>query len=264
MTEIPGPKLFVRDDDVGALTDPLKRFVQLFLERKIPVSYQVIPAKLTAECADWLRALWQSNPGLIEFGQHGLDHAMTLRGRRLLREFGPERDLATQTAIVAEGRRRLGELLGEHVPIRVFTPPQHKYDRNTVKAVAANDFDVFSAAAYASPHHRLAYAAGRRLGLSSIRHHGISYHDGVRPDAPVREVSIAVAVDDGRQVRTSERRLSRAIARAAGKSAHVGLMFHHQVYRDCPDQLERLADALVSVGGRRLELLSRLAGNPIA
>ena len=262
MRDIQGAKLFVRDDDVSALTEPLRRFVELFLEREIPVSYQVIPAKFTAECADWLRALWVRNPGLIEFGQHGLDHAMTLRGRHLLREFGPERDLPAQAAIVTEGRRRLRQLLGEDVPIRVFTPPQHKYDRNTVKAVASNGFDVFSAAAYPSPHHRLAYAMGRRLGLSSIRHHGISYHDSIRPEAPVHDVSIAVAVDDGRRVRISDERLPAAIGRAARKSPKVGLMFHHQVYGDCPRQLERLADTLASVGSQRLELLSRLADDP--
>jgi hypothetical protein len=252
-------RIFVRNDDVGARTEALTRFVRLFLDRRIPVSYQVIPAKLTRECADWLRELWREHPDLIEFGQHGLNHEMILRGQHLLREFGPERDLPEQMAIVAEGRSRLQQMMGADIPIRVFTPPQHKYDRNTVKAVTANGFEIFSAAAYPSPHHRLAYAVGRMLGRSSIRHHGISHHESIRPEAPIRELSIAIAVDDGRRLQVPAGRLPMAIARAAKTSRNVGLMFHHEVYASRPDELERLADTLASLAPGRLALLGQLA-----
>jgi hypothetical protein len=40
-----GLRCFVRNDDVGALTDELKAFAEALLSREIPVSYQIIPAR---------------------------------------------------------------------------------------------------------------------------------------------------------------------------------------------------------------------------
>lgn len=242
------PRLFVRNDDVGELTDPLKRFVDLFLDRGIPVSYQVIPARLTPLCADFMRSAAEAHPELIEFGQHGLRHEMELRGRRLKREFGPERSFEDQRDDILEGLRLLEAGLDRKVV--VFTPPQHKYDSNTVRAVAAAGHRIFSAASYPSTHHRLAYALGRGLGLGSIRHQGISYHGRRRPEADLMEVSISIAVDNGRSIQTPAVRLQGDILAAARHSPAVGLMFHHEVYGD-PDaqrQLVALADALAGAG----------------
>lgn len=224
------PKYFVRDDDIGELTDPLRAFVELFAARGIPVSYQVIPERLTAECARYMLDAAAAHPGLVEIGQHGLRHQMALGGKMLKREFGPERSLGQQTADIAEGMQLLRAGFGPDTPIAVFTPPQHKFDRNTLTAAAAAGHKVFSAACYPTPHHRLAYALGRRLGLSSIRHHGISHHGRTRPEADLREVSISIAVDNGRRIVTGAEKLDAALARAARHSDVVGLMFHHAVY----------------------------------
>jgi len=223
-----GVRYFLRDDDIGELTDALRLFVEAFVARGLPVSYQIIPAKLTRDCADYLVDIEGRHPDLIEFGQHGLRHEMTLGGKRLKREFGPERSLSQQRADIAEGQRLLVERLGR--PLDLFTPPQHKFDGNTVRAAAESGHRVFSAASYATVHHRLAYSMGRRIGLSSIAHHGISYHGTTRPEAPLSEVSISVAVDNGRRITTAADVLPAAIARAETQSNLVGLMFHHAVY----------------------------------
>ncbi len=223
-------RYFVRDDDIGELTEPLKRFVELFAARGIPVSYQVIPARLTAECAAYMKAVSAAHPGLVEIGQHGLTHQMTLGGKTLKREFGPERSLAQQTDDIARGMSLLREGFGPDTPIAVFTPPQHKFDRNTLTAAAAAGHRIFSAAAYPTPHHRLAYALGRTLGISSIRHHGISHHGRRRPEADLQEISISIAVDNGRRITCPAAGLDAALARAARCSDRVGLMFHHAVY----------------------------------
>ena len=226
----PAVRYFIRDDDVGELTEALKTFVTAFLSRGMPVSYQIIPARLSADCARYLLDLERDHPTLIEFGQHGLHHAMMLRGKRLKREFGPERSLEDQSADIREGLELLRQRLGAEREISLFTPPQHKFDRNTVTAAARAGHRVFSAAYYPTPHHQLAYALGRGLRLSSLAHHGISYHGGLRPEAPMREISIAVAVDDGRRIRCPADRLATAMAAAAARSDLVGLMFHHAVY----------------------------------
>jgi hypothetical protein len=253
-------RCFVRNDDVGPLTDELKAFVEIFISRDIPVSYQIIPARLTDACADYLLALERARPDLIEFGQHGLSHQMTLGGRTLKREFGPERTFEEQSADIAEGLTILRERLGSARRIEVFTPPQHKFDRSTVVAAAAVGHRVFSAAYYPTRRHQGAYALGRRLGLGSVLHHGISYHDGVRPEAQIREVSISVAVDNGRWMTCAAAALPGAIEAAASRTNVVGLMFHHAVYSGAEGRtaLIAAAEALASMGSARFKRLSRL------
>lgn len=224
-------RCFVRDDDVGPLTDELKAFAEAFMAREVPVSYQVIPARLTEECADYLLALERARPDLIEFGQHGLHHQMTLGGRTLKREFGPERSFEEQSADISRGLELLYERLGRARRIEIFTPPQHKFDRSTVRAAAAAGHGIFSVAAYATARHQAAYRLGRRLSLGSVLHHGISFHPGVRPEAEIREVSISVAADNGRFVTTPPSSLSTAVAAAGRWSDVVGVMFHHAIYR---------------------------------
>jgi hypothetical protein len=254
-------ELFIRDDDVGELTGDLTRFVSAFASRGLPVSYQIIPARLTTECAQFLLAAERDHPGLIELGQHGLRHEMWLGGRRLKREFGPERSLDEQSADISEGLKILEDHLGRDRPIDVFTPPQHKFDRNTLLAARAAGHRVFSAASYPTQLHRLAYAVGRRFGLSSFRHHGVSYHGDRRPEADLREVSISVVVDDGRSPRLDAARIGLAVAAAAATTDIVGLMFHHAIYDTAERclRLEDLADALAAHGASHFHLLGALA-----
>lgn len=237
-------RYFIRDDDVDELTPALRLFVEAFVAQRIPVSYQIIPAGLTADCAQYLLEIERAYPDLVEFGQHGLHHRMVLRGKALKREFGPERSLAQQSQDIEEGLRILRERLGADREISIFTPPQHKFDRNTLVAAAAAGHRIFSAACYPSSHHRLAYALGRKLGLSSIRHHGISYHGRQRPEARLREISISVAVDNGRWITCPAPDLNAALDRAQQHADTVGLMFHHKVYEDAPEQLASIVAQL--------------------
>lgn len=261
-----GVRLFIRDDDIGELTRPLENFVRAFVSRRIPVSYQIIPESLTTECASFLLGVEAEHPDLIEFGQHGLRHAMTLRGRRLKREFGPERSAAEQERDIADGLKLLQAHLGAKRPITVFTPPQHKYDRNTVGAVVNAGHRVFSAASYPTLHHRLAYGLGRQLSLSSLRHHGISYHGGYRPEGRIFELSIAIAVDDGRSIQCRAPRIAAAIETASKHSDAVGLMFHHAVYADETErrELEAIADQLAAQPLSAFRRLGDLAPRPAA
>jgi hypothetical protein len=251
-------RCFVRDDDVGELTDELRVFAEAFASHAIPVSYQIIPARFTAECAAYLLALRQEHPGLVELGQHGLHHRMVLRGRELKREFGPERSLEDQTRTIAEGLGRLRQLLGADAVIEVFTPPQHKFDGNTVRAAASAGHRIFSAASYATPHHQLAYAIGRTLGMGNILHHGLSYNGRLRPEAPIYEVSIALDVDDGKR-RKFDADAVEAFVRALKSDA--GLMFHHALYHDVEARqaLVAIVGRLAEHGPRRFVPLSQLA-----
>jgi hypothetical protein len=246
-----GPaRVFIRDDDVGELTPEFERFFQLFFDRQIPVSYQIIPERLTQACADFLLAARAKRSDLVELGQHGLRHQMMVRGKLEFYEFGPERSFDQQSQDIADGRALLRQRLGE-TPVPVFTPPRHRYDRNTLKALAGQDFSIFSASSYLKPHHRLAYGVGRALGLSSVGARGVPYHGRTRPDSGLFELSIAVAADDGGTPSGTAGSVLAAVAQASAHEPTVGVMFHHQAYRDNARQaqLRELADGLAAMAG---------------
>jgi hypothetical protein len=254
-------QIFLRDDDVGGWTPALAQFVACFREAGLPVSYQAIPALLTDEAADHLRAFHAAQPELCDFGQHGLAHEMTVAGKRLTWEFGRERDYATQREVIAAGKAIMQAKLGSAFSGTVFTPPRHRFDGNTVRALHAEGFTVLSAAAYADPLRRMVYRIGRTAGLGSLGNRGITYHPGDRPEAPLRELSIAVAVDDGARVQRKVEDVLAEIAQARRHSDIVGLMFHHQAWDGDAGAhfLRDLAKALQTLPDCEFRLLSRLA-----
>lgn len=257
-------RIFLRDDDVGAWTPALARFVACFRDAGLPVSYQAIPTLLTDETADHLRAFHASQPDLCDFGQHGLAHEMTVAGKRLTWEFGRERDYATQQQVIAEGKAIMQAKLGNAFDGTVFTPPRHRFDGNTVRALHAEGFAVLSAAAYTDPLRRLVYRLGRTAGLGNLGNRGIAYHPGLRPEAPLHEFSIAVAVDDGAPIQRKVADVLAEIAQARRHSDIVGLMFHHQAWNGEAGGrfLDDLAGALQALPDCEFTLLSHLAKTP--
>lgn len=248
---------FVRDDDVGELTDELKVFAETLAGVGIPVSYQIIPSRFTQACAEYLRALHRQHPQLVDFGQHGLHHRMTLNGKELKREFGPERSLTDQTETIELGRDILRQRLGAAATIEVFTPPQHKFDGNTIRAAAAAGHRIFSAACYPTLHHQLAYAIGKGLGVGNVRCHGISYDGKMRPEAPILEMSIAIDVDDGRRRKRNAAEVQHSLRALAPRRHHVGLMFHHALYA-APEARQELASIAACLAGLGPDRFGRL------
>jgi len=249
-------RYFIRCDDIGARTAALERLVETFLAARLPVSYQIIPLNLTDHCAHWLGSLRTAHPDLIEFGQHGLRHSMYVNARKVWREFGPERSYHDQHADICEGIAVMEAAFG---PTRLFTPPQHKYDRNTLRAAAAAGHRIFSAASYTSPHHRTAYALGQLVGLSSIRHHGISRNAMIREDADLLELSIAIAIDNGAKCVVEPELLRQGLMAAARVTRYVGVMLHPEVYASCPATLSSIAQCLAQRGTHNFALLTELA-----
>lgn len=251
--------LFLRDDDVGAWTPALATFIEIFRSRQLPVSYQIIPALLTDDCAARLKALHGEEPDLFGFGQHGLEHGMTIGGRRLSWEFGGERDYATQLRVIRQGREVLERMLGDAFDGTVFTPPRHRFNADTVRALAESGFEVLSAASYRDTPRRVVYRVARTLGLGFIGNRGITWHPDWRPEARIREISIAVAVDDGapRPRRASD--VLAEIAMASRFPGPVGLMFHHQAW-DSPEGRTFLAELADGLAGARETIRPALLG----
>lgn len=253
-------RIFLRDDDVAALTPAFSRFVTRFAEHGLPVSYQIIPELFTQEAADFMLAARARTPALIEFGQHGLRHEIQVRGKTEYYEFGPERTYGQQLADIEAGKALLHERLGADEALRVFTPPRHRYDRNTLKALRAAGFSVFSASSYTSPKHRAAYAVGRALGLTNLGRPGVPWHDRVRPDCGLFELSVAVGVDDGDHAVGTVDEVMAEIARARRRTSTLGVLFHHQVFAQ-PDgevHLTALIDRLQKLPGVTFHTLGDL------
>lgn len=257
---IDGARIFLRDDDVGAPTEALRAFVEIFAARRLPVSYQVIPQALTPECVDFLQAERKKAPELFEFGQHGLSHEMMVNGRREFYEFGPERGYEEQLQIIRAGRDILRESLGEAFSGEVFTPPRHRYDRNTLKALRAAGVTILSASSYSGMRYRLAYGLGRALKLSNLGRPGVPYHGAVRPDCGLFELSISVPVDDGVRTGASVADVMAMIAKASRTTSTIGLMFHHHAYAATEDQafLRELAERLAATPNVSFHRLSEL------
>lgn len=255
-------RFFLRDDDVGALTPELQGFMDVFATRGLPVSYQIIPAALTEDCAAYLRGRRTKAGNLFEFAQHGLTHEMTVGGRQVFYEFGPERTYSQQLDIILEGQAILDRSLGADFNRDVFTPPQHKYDRNTLLALKAAGVKVLSASKYDDPARRLTYGIGRALRLSSLGRHGISHHGRVRPDGGLLELSVTVTVDNAARRSDSVDEVLGAIRKAQRHTDVVGLMFHHNAYKSAADQafLGELADRLLTLEAASFHLLGELAG----
>ncbi|RMF85342.1 MAG: DUF2334 domain-containing protein [Nitrospinota bacterium] len=133
------PIVFVRNDDVGPLTPELEQVSTLLLQEEVPVSHAVIPARLTPACEAWLQRLLEEYPDLVEIHQHGWQH-LDYGGEG---EFGPGRSYAEQYQDIQRGQHLLYTRFGARV-VPCFTPPWHRYTRDTLRVLAALRFTCFS------------------------------------------------------------------------------------------------------------------------
>src|SRR5258706_6927865 len=144
-------RVFIRDDDAGALTPELRRVAELMVREGVPVNYQIIPEQLTKECASYLAALHAAHPDLVELNQHGLRHEQMINGRREFSEFTAGRPLDDQRSDIRRGQEILQDLLRDTFDKTIFTPPSHRYDAATLRALADCGISVVSAGVYHDP-----------------------------------------------------------------------------------------------------------------
>ena len=226
--------VFFRDDDVGEITDPLSAFFDVMLDAGVPCAYQVVPDYLDEKSALELRRLKSAHKDLLEFNQHGLHHEQILNGEPTYSEFAGGRSHADQLKDIREGRHFLLEHLGEAFSGDVFTPPCHKYDAQTLRALGDLGFTTLSAGVRVDWPSRAYYGVGRALSKIEWLGKRVSYHQRPTPDARVVEISCAIDVhmdedDQGQRIEKSLDMLWEEfeVARTAGIA--VGIMTHHQV-----------------------------------
>jgi hypothetical protein len=237
--------VFFRDDDVDELTEELIDFVNFFFEAKVPVNYQVVPGKLQDEACAFMREKRQKHADLIRLNQHGYMHEHVVNGVHTWFEYSGDRPYEDQHESIQCGRHILREKLGSCFDDRVFTPPGHKYDENTLKALEALGFEILSASSYTSLQARLYYEFGKLLGRTTLLGKRISYNGQWLPNHRLREISVALDVDMSKDLRgnpivKTSSDLIREFEQASRNTRVVGIVTHHGGYDR--QKLETLAE----------------------
>lgn len=236
--------VFFRADDVGEMTEPLRGVLSTLISAEVPCHYQVVPSYLAAAAAIELRKLQGEHPDLVFLHQHGLHHFQTINGERVTSEFAGGRPFAEQLEVIREGRDALKRELGESFSPDMFTPPCHKYDEQTLRALGDLGFSILSAGIRADLPSRIYYAVGRLLGQVSFLGKRVSYNLGRTPDPRIRELSCSIDVHEdsdanGRRMDKTVDTLWDEFQSLRRRLPAVGIMLHHQAC-DTPEKHEAL------------------------
>jgi hypothetical protein len=188
----------------------------------------------------------QSAPHLIRLNQHGLKHSQILKGKHSWSEFAGGRPYSEQLKDIELGKLMLSEQLGSAFDSSIFTPPQHKYDRNTLTALKAAGFRTISASYYPNLMSETIYQFGKWLDMSSIKSRGVSRHGELRSDCGLYEMSVSVFADNGGRRVTNLSALLEQFANARRRVRDVGVMLHHPAWvtENDFDFLNRFLDQL--------------------
>ena len=262
--------VFFRDDDVDQLTDELIEFVNFFLTAEIPVNYQVVPGKLHDDACEFMLKKRRKHPDLIRLNQHGYVHEHVTNGVHTWFEYSGNRSYEDQHQSIQCGQRILREKLGSWFDDRVFTPPGHKYDENTLRALEALGFEILSASSYTSLPARLYYQFGKLLRRTTLFGKRISYNGRLLPGHHLREISAALDVDmtmdpQGNPIVKTSSRLIREFQQARRNTKLVGVILHHGCYDR--RKLETMRDFVVflkSTPGVSFRLIEDVAEEPEA
>ncbi|HWG87960.1 MAG TPA: hypothetical protein VN679_09285, partial [Candidatus Acidoferrales bacterium] len=141
--------LFFRDDDCGWDDDRLSLLLDIFADFDIPVDLAAIPAALNSALAQKLSRRMAAHPERLRIHQHGFAHVNhEPTGKKC--EFGAARSYRRQRDDIAEGQRRLSELL-DVTPDPIFTPPWNRCNSVTARCLAELGFHVLSRDSHAAP-----------------------------------------------------------------------------------------------------------------
>jgi len=207
-------EVFFRDDDVDEDEPTLRRLLDLFAGKNVPVILGVIPAKLTDEAVSLLAKFSDS----IEIVQHGWQHANhELTGRKC--EFGHSRSFNEQFKDIARGQAQMHEAFG-HDWFPAFIPPWNRCTAQTHQVLDQLGFRVLS---------QLHSVTSPLTGFS------------------FQEMSVTLDLfrwKDGATLKPQEE-LLQAIVQQLSPSQPIGIMLHHKVMNDEAFLfVEQLLDAL--------------------
>ncbi len=226
--------IFFRDDDVDEDETSLRRLLNIFTARRVPIVLGVIPAHLTE---NGIKLLNQFS-SVVEIVQHGWQHKNHETTARKC-EFGVSRTLAEQYADIAHGQARLNQAFGENW-FPAFIPPWNRCTNETHEALNQLGFCV----------------------LSILR--------GKNTEGDFRGQKIPVTLDiyewrDSAKCK-AEAEILDELAWQITQDFPIGIMLHHKVMSDeAFTIIEKLLDELQRFSNVRFQTLRAVAENtPLA
>lgn len=196
--------VFFRDDDVDEDEPSLRRLLNLFLDRGVPVSLGVIPGRLTGQAISTLARQSSSFPHVIELCQHGWKHINHEKSGRKC-EFGVSRTFPEQLQDIANGQAKMSEAFGENF-YPAFIPPWNRCTEETYRVLDQLGFLMLSQLQSDSP------AAGYNFRECPVTLDLYRWRGGARlrpPEEIVGELALQI-----------------------GQRDTVGIMLHHKVMND--------------------------------
>ena len=191
--------VFFRADDVAVPGKGFTQLMELFIQRRAPLSLAVVPAWLSGPRWRQLKGFTQERSSQWCWHQHGWRHVNHEPiGKK--QEFGPNRTGAQIKEDLLRGRQRLQAIMGgDFYP--VFTPPWNRCGLSTLNL------------------------------LKELGYHAVSRSDGIRPEPPDQLSDFRVNVD--LHTRKEKRPVSGwgglfGDLRQGLKSGLCGIMIHHQ------------------------------------
>jgi peptidoglycan/xylan/chitin deacetylase (PgdA/CDA1 family) len=136
-------ELFIRNDDVYSEEVNLSRLITIGLKLRVPISFGVIPSRLTKNVENILASVKRSHPELIEIHQHGWAH-INHEGKTGKAEFGAARSYHQQRDDLQSGRVILEQSFGDGF-FPALSPPWNVYTADTIRAMRELGFLVLSA-----------------------------------------------------------------------------------------------------------------------
>ena len=227
-------KLFIRNDDVGADWNPdndqrkcnyipqnLEKIVDICLENNIPITLSIIPNRLNAITANWLKNLIRKYPKFIEVAQHGYSHK-----DHGCYEFGSCRSYEEQYNDIFNGLNIMKKF---GLNTNIFVPPHNRYDRNTLIALEKNIFKIISAKYKRDLIRGSINILGKLLKQNTLFGFPISYHGQKR-----NLLEVSVSVDFVKSYNPmkikSEKDILNEVAYYSKYNKTIGLMTHHWAF----------------------------------
>jgi hypothetical protein len=218
LDDLPRPAIFFfRDDDAGWDDHRLYELLDIFAQQNLPIDLAAIPLAVTPPLARELSNRMTAMANKVHVHQHGYAHANHEESGRKC-EFGLSRSKTEQKNDIADGKRRLQDLLGPSVDA-IFTPPWNRCTSETGECLVELEF----------------HALSRESGAVPLSTPGLA-------ELPIDQDWFA----HRKGVRLGREQWAQSLASKLESRNPIGIMFHHAVMDAA--EMQATAELLTLVG----------------
>lgn len=241
---------FFRNDDVRAPIDEnIIKLLGIFIKHEMPISLAVEPANITSIEAQYLNAIYDVNPQLIEIVQHGFHHNLKHVEQRY--EFGKDRNYQDQYRDISKGKELMVSYFGDKwTPI--FTFPFGSYNYQTLQAIKdLNYIGISTGTSFLNLKSVFKNEIGTLLRKNFIFKKKISYHKKKYNNLKIPEVSTSINlikkyVSEDEAIHYLFEQLKQNINVTSKHTNVIGILLHHRFHKNEFNLIEKLLQYLQS------------------